>query len=259
MTQYTIDQGEVKRIISREEAGDNDRFFVTSDEKLELSHSQTRVIGSSRVLPANYPSEVRPFGTAVYAHSPDAQASVNVDTQGFSLRLFGREIVGIDAGESIGDAPVDQQRRGALTRQEVNADQTSDLTDGQSETTTITADANELWELKKLFLEAPDDYTATTGDKTIEWEVRTEQQGVVVGQARVRATAGNQLRGLEYRAGTWRMVGTGSSANLELSLDNLDDIVIDDSNGLQFEFKNDSRETADSTRKIRAQFAVTSV
>jgi hypothetical protein len=252
----SLSAGNTEELVSR---NDGQTLFLRADGDVRVAkHSQ--VARHGRQIPADSPAEIelREREETVYVHA-DESATITYEWQGFSLSLFGREIVRVNGDESTGELPQNTARVAADSVTEVNADQTANVPNGSSQTTTVTADSGEVWTLSNIYLQYNYDSSIGTdsGDR-VSFTVETEKEGVIIGEGKTEPEGSfDQIQDWGYRGGQWYTSRTDQ--NLVYGRDGMDRTRIDDTNGLSVTFTNNAGDPVTTTRNIRLQFEVTKV
>lgn len=173
-----------------------------------------------------------------------------VDVQyndGFSISLFGLPILEVDSDNP--NQPVDRTRTERIPAEgvvEVNADITGGVSDGTIKST-VNADANEVWELKKCEVFKPSaESNNGSGDSLT---IQTEAQGIELSQGSVD----NPVAEYRYRSGRWESENTSFSSRGS----GFDEkgTRIDDTNGLEAVYTIDT-DTQSNDIEISYQFDV---
>lgn len=143
-------------------------------------------------------------------------------------------------------SPTNNTRISANGTVEVNADQSSDIEAGEASTTTILADAGEVWKLQAVSVDCPD-LTAPGSDGDDHRVIlRTQQQGVELLYGKTR-----EDNRLTFESGVWT-TSVSESRTSDLN------IKIDDTNGIDavYLLGSDANGTAFSDRRFRFAFSV---
>lgn len=243
MPHVTLQAGDIHEIYRSRQRGE--AIFVETDGDILVGREKGRV-SDGRKIPADMQAEftIPERDEPVWVYAAE-DATVRWELQGFSVSLFGREVVRIDGNETRGRIPQDQQRRSSEGVTEVNADQTTSISGGSSQTTTVTADADEVWLLRGFLFEYTSD--GVDFDATLE----TEDQAVELGYADSVGAPGVG-DSYFYKSGGWG----GSGGYNGTRNDVLRGHKIDDTNGLNLVFNNTGSGSISNTRTIRYEFEV---
>lgn len=278
---YEIPDGETETIVEGGSPGD--RYLIEVSEGTARFEVDPRYAHKGLRVPADTQRvfTLEESGEGIYAFADGSQATVRARRLGFNVSLFGREFLRIDGSDTRGQLPtsidgqnvtLDQQITGqtvtleqdivaqslneltgdtarisAESVVEVNADQTQDVSDGSSVTSTITPPANEQWLIKGMRLHAP----SLSSDNTFghSFTVETEQEAVEIAHGR-----SNIQDPVEWASGEW-VTASGSAQG---STESVHNTLLDDSNGLNVIYTNDNGAgvTQTGNRTIRFQFEV---
>lgn len=168
-------------------------------------------------------------GETLYAYAEEDTA-VEYRREGFLDILFPRK-------------EIDMFQQSASSITEVNADQTADVPDGDAVTTTVRADAGEVWRLKNAEL-----YAHSVGSVNSHWfDIATETEDIAV--AKGESDGGDRIR---YRYGGWDIATRTAKGSLE-------ELRIDENDGMDVTYLNNTGATQTQDRQIRLQFEVTKV
>lgn len=138
---------------------------------------------------------------------------------------------------------------------EVNADQTASIAAGDSQTSTVTADNGEVWNITgfKFFWNADSDWDGSAADG-VEVTVQSEQEAVEYAHAFANVVSSGEE--LEFVSNTWQH---GGSSLQETRVD-VKDHRIDDTNGVEVVVNNQSPNTnVGNKREIRFEFDILKV
>lgn len=252
MPQAIISAGETVELVTGQRG---DAYTINTDGEIRI-HSNRSFARQGRTIQPDdrAEAELRFDGEGIYAYAVE-DATVEYARQGFSLSFFGREIIRIENSPNEPNVDINRARQSATSVVEVNADQTSTITNGGSTTSSVTANQGELWRVTGMFLNAPSyGSTFSQGSVLQRFEVVTSEQSVVMSIGETESTNAD----LTYQAGTWTDATTGSGF---ATVDG--DVIgslIDEDNGLTVEYTiADTSETQDNDREVRFQFEVTQI
>jgi len=149
--------------------------------------------------------------------------------------------------QSLGNLAQDVTVESSRSVTEVNGSQTATVGAGKTQVTTIRADAGEVWSLEKFNF----DYVAE--NVPFEVTVRTESVNAEVGFAREDDSTTDRYF---YKSGQWFTFGTQAWDDTR---DDIRGTQIDDTNGLEVEFRNTGGSDITNGRDLLFQFEVTQV
>jgi hypothetical protein len=174
----------------------------------------------------------------IQSGSVDVSGDVTVD------QITSRAGVDIEA-QSIGNLENDVVLQSSFGVTGVNADQQTDLPASDTQVTTIRADAGEVWTISDIRLGAFANGSASSG--THRFTVSTEDVA-----AEISFAESNFSDDLLYGSGQWHTA----------TVDSRTDMIgtkIDENDGIDVIYNNDTDATQTSDRRIRFQFEVTKV
>lgn len=233
----TIDQGETETY----RGADQYLVRVTSGE-VGLGPSTTEAKRSiftwqSTDQPIPYTPSDRHNTLVVAAIGGSATVDVQAN-EGFRIDLFATY------NYSTAFPPARTERIPAEGTVEVNADITQTISSGGgTATSTVNADTDEVWVLRKVEVNAPDPDAGASGSHDIEFE--TESQGIQLAQADDAVNADTDL---VYESGSW-VSGNNTRADFE-------NVRVDDNDGIKATYTNDSGSNQTSDITIRYKFDV---
>lgn len=198
----------------------------------------TSITSASATVDTNIASA----GATVDTSLQSAAATVDMDIVAQTISNLGIDI----QAQTLTELTQDQSRRSAEGVTEVNGDQTATISAGGSQTTTVTANTNEVWELRGFYFEwtSDSDWSGNVGEN-VGVTVETANQGIELGYGESNQTASGDT--WYYRSGSW-------SSNWNLTRDDiLRGHKIDDTNGINVVVAPEST-AMDNTRIIRFEF-----
>lgn len=253
---FDIDPGATEKIVGRaSEAGEAYVLFVnTAGGVLQAGKTQAAARVPIRRLPPGQAKTavIGEDGEEIWVHNPSSTdtRTLHADQQGFTFVSGG---IDADFAQNVNTA-----QQSAISVKEVNADQTATIGTSGSQTTTVRADADELWRVAGLFIswDANADWDGGSDD-TVTFTVETEKEAVEWGFAEFSSVAGPGHRP-GYASGDWRALD--GNATIARSRNNVDDQQISDTNGVNVVVDNQSTtDDMENERKIRFAFEVVSV
>lgn len=208
-----------------------------------ISHTRSEAVNGNGVkYPVGFSGTLgEKRGRPVYAHAPDGDATVQIDKRGFNFIDTFLDVFADASDPASPSAPSSIERNPSEGATEVNADQTQNVSSGNSQSSTVRADDGEIWELQKMRIFVQAIGSASSGDNQVT--VQTEQEGIELAFGR---EAYNQ--DLEYDSGQWLQANTART--------DISNFRIDSTNGLTVKYTNNTDDTKTRDREIRLQFRV---
>lgn len=190
--------------------------------------------------------EIGRDGESVFVHNPGGStATFEIRKQGFFFDFILPDFTvnrPMDVAAQTGpDLTQEQVRDSSQSVAEVNGDQTKNVGADGSQDTTITADAGEIWEILQVGLRA-EAISGATGNH--QWTVQTESQGVNYG---LGESSGTDV--ILFRNGAWKTATVTAESDMEGA-------IIDDTNGMNFSYINNTDTTQTKDRLVRVHFRV---
>jgi hypothetical protein len=236
-----IQPGERETLIS---AGDVQEFFADVRSDVELFLSETFTGSGERAAPDDRGKIGASRGTEVIAYCPQTASSparVELSPTGKRVSL-GTDGFYFDRQTRV-KYDVFQESASSLT--DVSADQTANLASGASQTTTIGADAGEVWTVSAMKLFAVQEGNWSSGQHSFEVQTEGTTIELAYGQAEYNEP-------LEFASGQW------AQANLTARRDIIGS-RIDADEGLDVVYRNNADDTRLKDREIRFRFEVTQI
>lgn len=226
-------------------------MFVKEGDGDEI---EIRPEGSYPIIRPNGISRIRlkgsGVGTAYEIRTVEAHNAFSVWDKIEGLAHSVAALLSSSGHNAAGNVPQETERIPAEGVVEVNADQTTAVPAGGSQTSTVTADSNEVWRLSAFSFkwEADSDWDGTAGDDDTQVRVETQKQGVEIAFADITTTQSSDL--IEYKSGSW--IGTEGTTRT-----NIDQNRVDDTNGINIVVDNQSSaHDMENDRTIRLAFDV---